>query len=223
MDDPENPGIGTLEPGDSAPVQPLARSRRRRILSLDPNRNFRLFYNLRVAPWAATVEPILGFGPRQQVAVDTDPRLAAMFEDAGMPWSWARNFTNDSNYATLIIQFGIIATVLFLTFLVGSALVVTRAELIRATTTARFAVAFAAATMAAAWFGPALEIRSMSIVLWVGLLAAVAATHRRPVAAELPVVGLTDQAPSGVTRVSRPSAPPDGAPTPRPSRTRRAT
>ena len=26
-----------------------------------------------------------------------------------MPWSWARNFTNDSNYATLIIQFGVVA------------------------------------------------------------------------------------------------------------------
>ena len=192
-DEPDSPGIGTLEPGDLAPVLPLRPIKASTDLSLDPNRNFRLFYNLRVAPWAATVEPLLGFGPRQQVAADTDPRLAAFFEDAGMPWSWARNFTNDSNYATLIIQFGIVATALFLAFLLGSALVVARAEWIRRDETARFAVAFAAATLAAAWFGPAFEIRTVSIVLWVALLAALAAAQREPVDPTVPVAGLADE------------------------------
>jgi hypothetical protein len=146
-------------------------------LSLDPNRNFRLFYNLEIAPWAAVTEPLIGFGPRQQVAEQPDPRLAARFEDAGMGWSWARQFTNDSNYASLVVQFGIVAPAMLLGLIL---LTVTHlAAAARAGEGfALFALTNAAAVLVAAWFGPALEIRTVSIIFWVALMAAVAAAQR---------------------------------------------
>jgi hypothetical protein len=147
------------------------------VLSTNPNLNFRLFYNLQLAPWAALTEPVVGFGPRQQVALAPDARLIARVEAAGMDWSWARNFTNDSNYASMIIQFGVIAPVSFLLLLLWTMISVARAEWARRDPTARFAVAFAGATIVAAWFGPAFEIRTVSLTLWIGLMAAMAARH----------------------------------------------
>jgi hypothetical protein len=145
------------------------------VLSTNPNLNFRLFYNLQLAPWAALTEPVVGFGPRQQVALAPDPRLIARVESAGMDWAWARNFTNDSNYASMIIQFGVIVPALFLLLLLWTMFSVARAEWVRRDPTARFAVAFAGATIVAAWFGPAFEIRTVSLTLWIGLMAAMAA------------------------------------------------
>jgi hypothetical protein len=147
------------------------------VLSTNPNLNFRLFYNLQLAPWAALTEPVVGFGPRQQVALAPDARLIARVEAAGMDWSWARNFTNDSNYASMIIQFGVIAPVSFLLLLLWTMISVARAEWARRDPTARFAVAFAGATIVAAWFGPAFEIRTVSLTLWIALMAAMAARH----------------------------------------------
>lgn len=151
------------------------------VLSMNPNLNFRLFYNLQLAPWAALNEPVVGFGPRQQVALEPDPRLMARVEAAGMDWAWARNFTNDSNYASMIIQFGVIAPASFLFLLLWTMISVARAEWTRSDPTARFAVAFAGATIVTAWFGPAFEIRTVSLTLWISLMAAMAA--RRLVAA----------------------------------------
>ncbi len=147
------------------------------VLSTNPNLNFRLFYNLQLAPWAALTEPLVGFGPRQQVALEPDARLIARVEAAGMDWSWARNFTNDSNYASMIVQFGVVAPAMFLLLLLWTMISVARAEWVRRDPTARFAVAFAGATIVAAWFGPAFEIRTVSLTLWVGLMAAMAARH----------------------------------------------
>jgi hypothetical protein len=165
--DPEVPTTGVI--GVTRPIKDSI------VLSTDPNLNFRLFYNLELAPWAAVTEPFVGFGPRQQLAEAPDARLVARFEAAGMAWAWARNFTNDSNYASMIVQFGVIAPALFLLLLVGTIVAVARAEWVRRDPTARFAVAFGGATVVAAWFGPAFEIRTVSIVLWVGLMAAMAA------------------------------------------------
>jgi hypothetical protein len=143
-------------------------------LSVDPNLNFRLFYNLTLAPWAAATEPLLGFGPLQQVADQPDPRLLARFEAAGMPWSWARLFTNDSNYASLVVQFGIIAPSLFLLLILAvSARVALKARQ-PGGAFARFAVLNAVAVLVAAWFGPAFEIRMIAIIFWVALMAAIA-------------------------------------------------
>lgn len=143
-------------------------------LSVDPNINFRLFYNLTLAPWAAATEPIMGFGPLQQVAERPDPRILARLEAAGMPWDWARPFMNDSNYASLVVQFGIIAPGLFLLLLLSVTARVARTATRPSEAFARFAVINTAAVLVAAWFGPAFEIRMISIILWVALMAAIA-------------------------------------------------
>jgi hypothetical protein len=162
------PGLPRPNPGSKGSTQ----------LSLDPNRNFRLYYNLQLAPWAAITEPLVGFGPREQESEQPDPRLRAQVESAGMDWSWARRFMNDSNYASLIIQFGIIAPVLFLLLL----LVATGRAAVAATRDgggfARFAAINAVAVLVAAFFGPAFEIRMVSIILWISLLAALATLQR---------------------------------------------
>jgi hypothetical protein len=174
-DDPDVIGGAFPSPIASTPPSPIKGGVD---LSLDPNRNFRLFYNLELAPWAAVTEPLLGFGPRQQVADQPDPRLVARFEAAGMGWSWARQFTNDSEYASLIVQFGVIAPALILILIL---LIMARVAATAARTDggfAGFAVANAAAVLVAAWFGPTLEIRTVSIIFWVALMAAIAASRR---------------------------------------------
>ena len=170
------PSAAPLAP-PTPPVVPATKDEIR--LTLDPNRNFRLFYNLVVTPWAAVTEPVIGFGPRQQLAEHPDPRLAAQFESAGMSWSWARRFTNDSNYATLVIQFGVVASLLFLLLTVSLIVRAARVAIRNASTFARFAVANSAAVLVAAWFGPAFEMRMVSIILWVSVMGAIA-TVRPP-------------------------------------------
>jgi hypothetical protein len=174
-DDPEAIGGALPSPIASIPPSPTKGGVE---LSLDPNRNFRLFYNMELAPWAAVTEPLLGFGPRQQVADQPDPRLVARFEAAGMPWTWARQFTNDSNYASLIVQFGVIAPALLLGLVLVIMLRVAAMAPRPGTGFAGFALANAAAVLVAAWFGPTLEIRTVSIIFWVALMAALAASRR---------------------------------------------
>lgn len=176
------PGAGSTEQSDPGGDAPGPATATRPIkdtltLSVDPNKNFRTFYNLELAPWAAATEPLMGFGPRQQVAEHPDPRLAARVAASGMTWNRARLFTNDSNYASLVIQFGAIVPALFLLLLAAVIFRAARAGLPRGEPGARFAVAFAAATLVAAFFGPAFEIRTVSIVLWVSLFSVLAATR----------------------------------------------
>jgi len=147
-------------------------------VSAAPTRNFRLFYNLDVLPWAAATRPLLGFGPGQQVAAHPDPVLQSYVEKAGIRWDWARRFMNDSNYASLVIQFGLIAPVLFVLFAASLLGIVGRAALRRADGFARFAFVFGVAVLAAAWFGPAFEIRTVSIIFWVALMTAIAGLQR---------------------------------------------
>lgn len=169
--DPDSVGV-QVPPSTSQPNPSTGKGEVK--LSVDPNLNFRLFYNLTLAPWAAATEPLLGFGPLQQVADQPDPRLVARFEAAGMPWSWARLFTNDSNYASLVVQFGIIAPSLFLLLILGVAARVALKASRPAGGFARFAVLNAVAVLIAAWFGPAFEIRMIAIIFWVALMAAIA-------------------------------------------------
>ena len=85
---------------------------------------------------------------------------------------------NDSNYASLVIQFGLIAPVLFVLFAASLLGIVGRAALRRADGFARFAFVFGVAVLAAAWFGPAFEIRTVSIIFWVALMTAIAGLQR---------------------------------------------
>ena len=87
-------------------------------LSIDPNRNFRLYLNLVLAPWAATEDPLLGLGPGRHDIIEADPRLVAKVRSDGMDWAFARQFMNDSNFTSLAIQFGGIAAAAFLAILV---------------------------------------------------------------------------------------------------------
>ena len=170
----QDPDTGAIQaPSPTSPSAPTTGKGEVK-LSVDPNLNFRLFYNLTLAPWAAATEPLLGFGPLQQVADQPDPRLVARFEAAGMPWSWARLFTNDSNYASLVVQFGVIAPSLFLLLILGVAARVALKATQPGGAFARFAVLNAAAVLVAAWFGPAFEIRMIAIIFWVALMAAIA-------------------------------------------------
>jgi hypothetical protein len=172
--DPDSIGVGPS--GSARPVVPRIPSGNKGStqLSLDPNRNFRLYYNLQLAPWAAVTEPLLGFGPREQEAENPDPRLRQQVEDAGMDWEWARRFMNDSNYASLVIQFGIVAPLLFLTFIFFATARAARLAIRGGGGLARFAAINGAAVLIAAFFGPAFEIRMVSIILWISLLATVA-------------------------------------------------
>jgi hypothetical protein len=146
-------------------------------LSVDPNRNFRLFLALRFAPWAATQEPLVGFGPGQQIAADTDPRLKAYVEDAGTTWAWASRFTNDSNYASIVIQFGLVFAVAFVGFVVGLMLLTIRSAMSVRPPFAALSLSVALVVATAAFFGPAFEIRTTSIYLWC-LLPSAAAMRR---------------------------------------------
>jgi hypothetical protein len=165
--------IGLQAPGPTSPPNPTGPKTEVQ-LSVDPNLNFRLFYNLTLAPWAASTEPFLGFGPLQQVAEQPDPRILSRIEVAGMPWSYARMFMNDSNFASLIVQFGVIAPGLFLLLLVSVAVLVARSATRPSGGFARFALVNTVAVMVAAWFGPTFEIRMISVILWVALMGAIA-------------------------------------------------
>ena len=91
-----------------------------------------------------------------------------------MPWSWARLFMNDSNYGSLVVQFGIVAPALFLLFLLSISARVGWTATRPFGGFARFAALNAVAVLVAAWFGPTFEIRMTSIILWVALMTAMA-------------------------------------------------
>ena len=148
-------------------------------LTTAPTQNFRLYYNLDVLPWAAATRPLLGFGPGEQVAQHPNRVLKAKIESTGIAWDFARRFMDDSNYASLVVQFGVIVPFLFLLLLGTVTARVGWDAIRRGDTFARFAAVFALAVLAAAWFGPAFEIRSVSVLLWVALMAALA-TVRSP-------------------------------------------
>jgi hypothetical protein len=152
-------------------------------LTTIPTKNFRLYYNLDVLPWAATQKPLLGFGPGENLAISPDPLLKAKIESTGISWDFARRFMADSNYASLVVQFGVIVPALFLLLLGAVTARVGWEAIRRGDPFARFATVFALAVLAAAWFGPAFEIRTVSILMWVALMAALAAVRRSSVTA----------------------------------------
>jgi hypothetical protein len=139
-------------------------------LSVDPARNFRLYYNLKFLPWAATQQPLLGFGPAEQNSTTPNPALKAKMEAEVMPWAVAVRYTNDSNYTSMVIQFGAFLPLLFLAFIGGLALWLLRGLWRGADERwLAFALAYCVACGVGAAFGPAFEIRTVSVVLWLGL------------------------------------------------------
>lgn len=154
---------GVDEPVFVSPPRALGSS----TLSLDANRNLRLYLTLVLAPWAAAQEPLFGLGPGRHDAVNADPRLRSKLVADGMSWSYARRFMNDSNYASLAVQFGILAPVLFLATLIAVLAVIMRSLLRRMDTLGLFSLAFGIAILIAAFFGPAFEIRPTSAILWI--------------------------------------------------------
>ena len=144
-------------------------------ISINPNRNFRLYLNAVLTPWAALQEPLIGFGPMQHIDVYADTRLRNAVASAGMDWAYATTFTNDSNYASLVIQFGLLLPVLFIAalgYLALSALRRTRAR--GQDSIAPIAFAVAAAFAVTAVFGPIFEQRTSSSALWISLFTAFA-------------------------------------------------
>jgi hypothetical protein len=143
-------------------------------LSLSPNGNFRLYLTLVLAPWSVTQEPFLGLGPGRDQGVTTDPRLSARVKADGMAWASAQPYMNDSNYASLVIRFGLVSALLFGALLLAVALLLIR-RAFRAPTeplvVAAFGLLVAVATAAA--FGPAFEIRMTSSLLWITAFAAI--------------------------------------------------
>ena len=143
-------------------------------LSLSPNGNFRLYLTLVLAPWSVTQEPFLGLGPGRDQGVTTDPRLSARVKADGMAWAYAQPYMNDSNYASLVIRFGLVSALLFGALLLAVALLLIR-RAFRAPTeplvVAAFGLLVAVATAAA--FGPAFEIRMTSSLLWITAFAAI--------------------------------------------------
>jgi len=136
-------------------------------LSLDPNRNFRLFYNIVVVPEAVREKPLFGFGPRALDPTDPDPAMRRLIESHGMAWSWASRYVDDSNYASLIVKFGLPATGVF----VLAILLVLRAAISPGTTASaalrRVVVGTGIAILAVAWLGPAFELRPLSAAFWI--------------------------------------------------------
>jgi hypothetical protein len=87
---------------------------------------------------------------------------------------------NDSNYTSLVLQFGLVLPMLFGALMAGLAL-----RLLRFTLRGppspwiTFALAYTAVTVVAAGFGPSFEIRTVSLLLWVGLFGGQLAMTRR--------------------------------------------
>ena len=162
--------------GSTSPV-PGTTSKGSTQLSVDPNANFRLYLNVVLAPWAVTQEPLFGFGPESHLDPDPSTPLAQHVQDAGMDWTYALRFMNDSNYATLIIQFGLPFTVMFLLLVVGPVGLAVRATFRyrrdRALTPITYAITLSAAVGLAAAFGPGFEIRTASSLLWISIFLAV--------------------------------------------------
>lgn len=174
---PTSPGSGSTQNPDGADSGSVTiiQQKGATSLTIDPNGNFRAYLNVVLMPWAAVQEPLLGFGPRQQLAVDANPRLRAFVASSGMDWAYATLFTGDSNYASLVIQFGLILPLLLflvIAFLTFSAFRASRRE--RPPGLQLFAFAVGAAFIVAAAFGPAFEARIASSVLWISLFTAYA-------------------------------------------------
>jgi len=91
-----------------------------------------------------------------------------------MVWAYAQPYMNDSNYASLVIRFGLVSALLFGALLLAVALLLIR-RAFRAPTeplvVAAFGLLVAVATAAA--FGPAFEIRMTSSLLWITAFAAI--------------------------------------------------
>jgi hypothetical protein len=171
-------------------------------ISADPRRNFRLYLLVAVLPWAATQEPLLGFGPGEQVAANPDPRLAEFVGRSGLKWSQIVPYMNDSQYASLVIQFGVLITGAFLALLLSCLAGVARAAVRSTEALPRFAALFGLVALVAAALGPFFETRTDSIVLWVPLLVALGAVRARTV--REPIVG--DAASDDLPRQAVPAA-----------------
>lgn len=167
---PSVPTESAEPPVPSHPPSPTTRGSS--AISTDPNENFRLFLVLDLAPWAVSQEPLLGMGPGAHIADDPDPRLRQYVTDAGTTWSWARRFTNDSNYASMAIQFGLPLTLSFTGLVTGLTVRAGWRAWRRRDSHALLAAAAAVVVMTAALFGPAFETRMTSIVLWSLLIPA---------------------------------------------------
>lgn len=141
--------------------------------SAEPRRNFRLFLLLSVAPWAVGQEPLVGFGPGQHVAESPDPRLEAFMEESGLEWPAVVGYMNDSQYTTLILQFGLPTTAAFLALVLGSLLVAGWVSITTTAPYARFSLMFGAMALAAALLGPFFEARTDSVLLWIPVLVTV--------------------------------------------------
>ena len=146
-------------------------------LSAEPTRNFRLFLLLAVAPWAVSQEPLVGFGPGEQAAEQPDPRIEAFMAISDLKWPDVVAYMNDSEYASLLIQFGLPATAALLALLVGSLFVAARIALATLEPVARFSLMYGAMALAAAFLGPFFEARTESILLWIPLLITVGIRH----------------------------------------------
>jgi len=147
-------------------------------LSLDCNRNERLWANIVLAPWAIAQRPVLGFGPRAQDALNPDPELSSFVTRCGSSWSWMRQFMDDSNYAKLAIQFGAVFPALYLSLLLALTIHAWRTAIVAAGTFPSFAALFASAILVVAAFAPAFEIRATSAILWVSLFAVFAISFK---------------------------------------------
>ena len=139
-------------------------------LSAAPTSNWRLYLTLVLVPWALSEEPLFGFGPGQNDAAQTDPRLEARVAKDQIDWSRATAYMNDSNYASLVLQFGVVLPALFGAVMAGLALGLLR-FLLRSPPSPwiAFALAYSAVVVVAAAFGPSFEIRTVSLLMWVGL------------------------------------------------------
>jgi hypothetical protein len=182
---PPIPGVGVQLPATPPPATPVVRGSSQ--LSMDPNRNFRLYLNLVLVPWVIQTDPLIGLGPGAHLDKSASPLLIEKVEADGVDWSFARRFMNDSNYATLLVQFGLPASLLFLgLYAVPAAIVLIRLRR-TAHPVAAFALALGVAMAIAAAFGPAFELRTASSVAWVSIftaLALVLAEPRQPVPPE---------------------------------------
>ena len=80
---------------------------------------------------------------------------------------------NDSNYASMVIQFGVFLALLFMLLILAVAFPLLR-QFFRGGREpwVFFGLAYAVVCVIGAVFGPAFEIRNVSILLWLGLFGA---------------------------------------------------
>jgi hypothetical protein len=166
----EAASAGGLSPSPSE--VPVSTSKGSSTLSIDPNGNFRLYLNLNLTPWSVTQNPVLGLGPGSHVNPDPETPLANHVERDGMDWAYAVAFMNDSNYASLVIQFGMPIALLFLAVVVRAISLAAGRTRKSGDVAVAFAFSYGVAVAVAAFFGPAFEIRTVSAPLWIGFAVA---------------------------------------------------